>query len=475
MSTVIFNGSKFSGSQLTGEKLPGDLAGWNTLGTDANKILTSSYGELSKRSATLYHTYGPAGAAVDKQVDYAVGPGLVFRSRPDFNALKMSQENAFAWGRDFQKIINYYFTKTNFYQKQNILFRTGMITGDSLLLFLRENNEIDLIEYSGDQIDYTKNDGDYLLGIKKDKYLRRTGIYFTDGVKTDFKDSAGNQNLIQFYIKTLARQLRGYPLLYKIINLAKNDDRHTDAIVQRAVLESIILGTSNTEKTNLGKQVENLAKQNKARTLGERVTDIFKPIGNSKNLGAGNILQMRGGEDFKFTELKAPGNSLAPFKTMVINYIAMATGTPPEVMLSKYESSFTAHKGALNDFMKSYMYKRAVFRDSVMIPTIREFSKDAIIKGYIKAPGFFENPMIQYAYLQGSFMGPIPGTINPLQEVNAKIKQVESGFITRSDAAAYYGNDFDNMINEWGKQEEEFYKNSPEKQAEIIQKQEAGK
>ena len=73
--------SKSSGGAYDGTKDMGDLNNWRLLSNDSNEILDSTYGLLVDRSATLYHTYGPARGSINKQTDYGIGPGLVFRSR----------------------------------------------------------------------------------------------------------------------------------------------------------------------------------------------------------------------------------------------------------------------------------------------------------------------------------------------------------------------------------------------------------
>ena len=106
----------------------------------------------------------------------------------------------------------------------------------------------------------------------------------------------------------------------------------------------------------------------------------------------------------------------------------MATGTPPEVILSRYESSFTAHKGALNDFVKSYKKKRATFQRTVMNPVILEIAKDAIQQGYISAPGFFQGgEMIQQAYLQGMYLAPVVITSYSIHYTKLYELQVKPG------------------------------------------------
>ncbi|NCC65128.1 MAG: phage portal protein [Spirochaetia bacterium] len=473
-------GSSGSAGQYTGEKIPGDLDGWNVLSSDANKKFYNSYGLMTERSASLYHTYALVKSAVDKQTQYAIGSGLAFRSQPDWNLIpNFDMASAKDWGKDAQQILNWYFTKFNFYDKQSAMFSGAMTLGDSLLFFIREKGELaDVIEFAGDQINWQhtramQGNVGYTLGIKHDQYLRRVGIIKKDGTEIDFHDKNGNANLVQFYIKEQPRQLRGNPLAYAIINLAKNDDRHHDAIVARAVIESIMVGSFETDVTNPVMQTENMAKRNKLKaTGGTEETGVLNKIANAFKLGSGNFYQFRKGEKMNFNDLKTPSNNYDPFKQWNLNYIGAATGTPAQVIISRYDTSYTSHKGAFNDFYKSYMQKRNLFARNVVQVAVNEFLKDAILKGYISAPGYFGNPMIQYAYSRGSFLGPIPGAINPVQESTANKMNAESGFVKRGDVAAQYGNDWSNHLEEWAEQERDWFSRSPEKQAEAIIKQE---
>ena len=70
MILIVNNGKTQKSSenitQLTGEKIPGDLDGWKYFGTNPNDLLKLSYKQLSERSTTLYHTYAPISAAINK-------------------------------------------------------------------------------------------------------------------------------------------------------------------------------------------------------------------------------------------------------------------------------------------------------------------------------------------------------------------------------------------------------------------------
>jgi capsid protein len=469
-------------TQLNGEKIPGDLNSWQQFSTDPNIILKYSYGLLSERSATLYHTHPPVAAAIEKHTEYAIGPGLVFRSQPDWTILGMTKERAKEWGMLFQKLVHYAFLMLNYYEKQPVIFRTGLIQGDSLLLFDRkepvEGLPFDLIETGGDQINWERADDltggqRVILGVQTDALLRRKGLYLINSTSpVPFQDENGFQNIIQFFEKKIARQLRGYPLAYRMIAAAKNNDRYWDAILNRAALEATILGIETSDNADVRAQMERLAeemrlnkKDHDATTTG---TDTrLTAEGSITALGSGNILSLAAKGEFKFLEMKTPSNNFDKFQEAYLHMVGMGMDTPPEVVKSMYSTSYTAHKGAFNDFIKSYMKKRSSFIKAVNFPIIRELAKYFITARILPIPHdrFFIDPIIQYAALSGNWLGPVPGTINPLQEVNAKEKEVQNAFMLRSDAAADYGNEFDNIIEQWGQEEEEWSKRSPEYKA----------
>jgi capsid protein len=486
MSIFIVNGNSFNqisnNKQLTGEKIPGDLDSWDYFGTDPNEILKYNYDLLCQRSTTLYHTHAPVAGAINKMNTYAIGQGLVFRSQPDWQLLGMTQKQGKEWGMRFQKLVHYVFLMLNFYQKQSILFRTADIMGDSFLFFDRATPEygmpFDIIETGGDQVNFQaaqKGDEKITLGIIHDDFLRRKGVVqnSTDQKRVYFKDENGDQNVIQFFNKLMARQLRGYPAAYRIIAAAKNDDRLWDATLARAVLESIILGVSNKTTSSLGSQIDAMVDTVKNESGYSPPTGI-STTATASQLNPGNLFQLNGDGEINFTDLKTPSNNFDKFQNAYIEMVGMGMDVPPEVVKSMYSTSFTAHKGALNDFNKSYMQRRKNFIRTVCNTTLLEVAKYLFMENLIEMPNpqFFKNPVIQMATLAGNWLGPVPGHINPSQEVDALIKAKDNAFITSADAAAQYDNDWDDQIEEALNQWKQWNERNPEQQAAIMQKQE---
>lgn len=453
---------------MDGSQVPGDLDTWDYMGTDPNEILTYTYDILAQRSTTLYHTHPPVKAAIDKQTDYAIGPGLVFRSQPDYTTLGVTKEAAKEWGMRFQKLVHYTSKLLNWYEKQSVNFRTSLIMGDSLLLFDRVTPPpglpFDLVEIGGDQIQFNKEGT--TLGIYVDALLRRRAISL-NGNRVNFIDGNGDQNVLQFYLKLMSRQLRGYPLAYGIIAAAKNNSRWWDATLARAVLESIVFASSsgNGGANEVDKNAEYMANVQKGLS-GQTQTDLTNTT-KPQDLTTGGIWNFSNDRNIEFTVLQTPGKNFKDLNDAFIEIVGMQTGTPGEVIKSLYSTSYTAHKGALNDFIKSYMNRRIVHIEKVNRPVTREIAKYLFMSGLIEplAPGFFDNAIIQTAMLAGNYLGPVPGHINPAQEVKAKADAVANAFMLRSDGAAEYGNEFTDYIEEWNQEQLEWFKGTPENMA----------
>jgi capsid protein len=433
----VLRGNKFysygTGAQYDGEKIPGDLSGWREIDSDPNNFLRKTYNQLAQRAMTLYHTCPPVIGAIDKQTEYAIGEGLLFRSQPNYRVLGMTPKSARSWARDFEQAVEFEFSRLNFFQKQGALFRTALAQGDSLLYFIRDGAELDLIEMPGLVIDADVNDDSHTLGIKHDDWFRRTGFVDNKGNNVAFREN-GRQNVVQFYIKRAARQVRGWPLSYSIISLAKNDDRHTDATLDTAVMESMVAWV--TESNNpAGDRQQFDSLLNNTRVKKGPIAAAMEKIGSLRGALPGSILNFNAGGKMTPLDKKTPGATFGQFKDWMLDYIGMATGTPPEVIKSKYSTSYTAHKGALNDFVKSFMSKREAFVESICYPALREVTIGLLMRGEIDMPGFFESERNQRAWLDGVWLGPGIGAINPAQEINAKKTAVEAGFALRGDEA----------------------------------------
>ena len=240
------------------------------------------------------------------------------------------------------------------------------------------------------------------------------------------------------------------------------------------VLESIYLGYFNADETDVNKQAELMARRSTGKKGTEAKDSSLEELKSSTDMRTGGLFRLKNDESMKFLDLKTPSNNFRTANEWVTKLVAMSSGYPPEFILSEYSTSYTAHKGALNDAWKKILTERATFAQIV----------DRVVNWqYLKY--FIENDMLPYSdrfdlnnyrhkqqLLAGKWLGPVPGHINPLQEVNAHILQEQSGYVLKSDVASLYGTeDWWSLIEEWAKQQKQFSEASPGEKAETIIKE----
>lgn len=79
-------------------------------------------------------------------------------------------------------------------------------------------------------------------------------------------------------------------------------------------------------------------------------------------------------------------------------------------------------------------------------PVYEEWLTEAVAKGRISAPGFFQEPAVRAAWCSAEWYGPSQGQLDPLKEANAAKVRVNEEFSTRErEAAEMTGMDWDDI------------------------------
>lgn len=475
--TIIKNGKAYhinsNVSQYTGEKTGGEFDHSQNYGTSPTDFVRESYGILASRCATLYHTASVARAVVEKPLTYSIGKGLFFKSMPDFDFLGISEPKAKAWGRKFTKLLHYEKKAVKWYKKQKQIAREAKITGDAVLYFIREGQKsgvpFDLVVTQGSAIDWEKSDKNHTLGIKHDMYNRRVGFESSTSKKTvPFMDKDGNQVAIQFLFPGRCGQLRGFGVYMSEIAKIKNLDRMWDSILERINMEATQLGYFNASKTDIPKQAKEMAKR--ATRRGTKPAEVtIKQVDAPTPTKVGGMYIMDNEESMTINEMKTPSNNFGTANEWSLNFFSMAANLPPEVVLGKYSTSYTAHKGAFNDFLKVVEEDRQAYIDGVESTVDLEYLKHFVRTNQLTVRAdFWTDYKVQMAYLAGMYLGPVPGHINPFQEVKADELAVKNGFNLQSNITAKNGVDFWNSIDTWAEEQQKWWDLTPENKAELL-------
>ena len=170
---------------------------------------------------------------------------------------------------------------------------------------------------------------------------------------------------------------------------------------------------------------------------------------NSIELGPGAIIDLNPGEDVQFADPKHPNTGYDAFTSATIRMNGAALEIPPEVMLKQFSTSYSAARGALNEFWRTCGMQRDWFADDFCQPVYEEWFTEAVARGRISAPGYFSDPAIRKAYTACSWNGPARTNLNPVQEVTAAIKRVEACFSTaQEETAQMTGGDYNRNIKQ---------------------------
>lgn len=439
---------------------------------------------LRERSRDLSMNSPLGAAAVGTVRTNCIGQGLLPKPRIDYEFLDISKEEA----RELEKKIRNEFSlwaestlcdnndQNNFYELQQIAFMDWLRNGEEFVL-IKYGEELSYMPYQlrlklveADRISTPGSlDGDYdgfdevkkngsriVNGVEISKDGKVEAYYISSkypnedsfGDKTDWKrvvkrgKETGNPNILHIFNAERAEQYRGVPFLAPVIESVKQLSRYTEAEIMAAVLNSmfaIFITTENVADINgFGGDDEEEDDDSGQREDAED-DDI--------NVGTGTVHFLKTGEGVQAVSVRHPSQNFDGFTKAMAKYIGAALEISPEVLLKEFKNNFSASKGAMNESWRAFKMRRKWFVDDFCQEVYMLWLSEAVSKGRIHAPGFFNNPMIRKAYSNCRWNGPTQGQIDPGKEVKAAAQRVKEGFTTREDeCAAMNGSDFEDNV-----------------------------
>ena len=474
---VINSGYGNYGASLTKKS----LRGWLFRGGSAKEDIEDNIDVLRQRSRDAYMGVPTASAALKSKRTNVIASGLVPVPKIDADYLGLDSEQAEKLQAQILREFSLWAEKPlcdadridNFYALQQLAFISYLMNGDvfALLPFKEEKNQvyglkIRLIE--ADRI-CSPDNYDRLFPCDVNGYH----VYrIVQGVETDedgvviaywisnrhplssladgtvrkwtrvevYGSSSGRRNVLHIMSRERIGQLRGVPMLAPVLEAIKQLGRYTDAEVTAAVISSMFTVFVQPE----------LATDD--RPFGEQYSPealVDEMDNNTIEMGSGAIVDLNPGETVNFADPKHPNSGYDVFTNAVIRQIGAALEIPIEVLMKQFTTSFSAARGALNEFWRTCDMERGWFEDDFCRPIYEEWFTEAVARGRINAPGFFNDPIRRMAYMGCSWNGPARTAMNPSQEVDAAIKRIEHGFSTaQEETAQMTGGDYNSNIRQ---------------------------
>lgn len=453
-------------------KRKNSLKGWNSSSGDADEDIVENLETLRERARDLFMGGSPLVSGAVKTIrTNVVGPGLSLNPSIDYEFLGMDKAKAQDWQKNVKREWKLWADSKdcdasrtmNFGQMQSVAIISAINSGDvfAILPIIKRKGSVYDLRVSlveGDRVanptlkaKYTDN---VLGGIKCGewgepesyfiwKYHPYTHPFYKNGTKNSYKEipafgsRSGRRNVLHVF-QDMERpgQRRGVPLASVALELSKQLGRYTESEIMNHLVKSfftVFIETA-TPENPLGESI----------SADERIDDDDE---NTVELGSGNVVGLGEGEKANVAQANASNSSFDGFVQAISRQMGASMEIPFEVFQKHFTASYSASRAALLEVWKMYKMRRSWLISDFCQPIYEEWLTEAIEKGRIVAPGFFNDPAVRAAWCRAEWFGPTQGQLNPVQEANASKILIDADLTTREkESAELRGLDWDMVL-----------------------------
>lgn len=433
------------------------LKNFNPLAGSADADSIGDLRTLRARTRDLSRNAPIARGARNTAKTNVVGQGLRLSARIERDILGLSEEAAEAWESKTEKLFHLWakskqsdVTRTqNFYEMQALAFTSAWDSGDvfalrrykegtSFLALCVQMIEADRVCTPIDKQNLTwlrdgvELDDDFepvayhVLNRHPGDYLFMHPFGPQDWARIPARGKAGNAPLmLHLFDRDRVDMTRGVPALAPVIEVLKQLDRYAEAELMAAVVSAFFTVFIETQDDNgMGAGLSMPQEGNQ---------DHFGPTPMQQNevaLGSGTVMELSPGEKITTASPNRPNANFDPFFLAMIRQIGIALGIPYEVLIMHFSSSYTASKAAIETARMFFEDRREWLARNFCQPVYEWFLFEAITRGLIEAPGFFEDPVKRAAWVGTLWLGRAPIVLDAVKDANAAEMWIDLGVET---------------------------------------------
>ena len=428
---------------------------WAARPRSANADTVRALPRQRAESRELVRSHPIAAGAVETNVNRVVGTGLVPVPMPDAELLGMSPAERAAWcatlarewamWSDSTECIHGGDGNETFYLYQRMALEARLVSGDCITLLpdaasptptmpyrLRlQMIEADRLGNPSGQVDTDDITQGVMLrdGQPSAYYIydRHPGSATTGGADkyagrwVDRVGSNGRRNVLHHLRRHRPEQSRGVPYLATVQQAIKDLGRYTEAEITAAVISAYYTVFVTRAPTAGGPPIDGMSPASAG--------DVPAP-GPEMALDVGAIVGLADGEDVKFADPNRPNAAYADFVRAMYGEIAVGLHMPRSLLLKVFDASYSASRAELLDAWQNFRAERQWLQISLCQPVYETWLAEAVALGRIVAPGFFDDPLIRWAYCRADWYGDSQGSLNPKDEVAAYSAAIDARLMT---------------------------------------------
>ena len=446
---------------------------------------------LRERSRVLYMSSPVATSAIDTNRTKVVGTGLVLKPSIKADLLGLSQEQAREWQArtktEFQTWANNprncdAIGLNNFANLQQLVIKSWLQSGDSFAVIKRSRvtkmqpYSLRLHVIEADRISTPDAYRGGVVGQTEGK-VGSDGHRIHDGVEVDASGlvvayfvasqypktytgektiwtrveacgaRTGTPNILHVMDSERPDQYRGVPYLSKVIEPLLQLRRFTESELMAALIQSFFTAwiTTNADPGDL--PFNEVGMGSIDGIPSDSGMDDLSDSDNEYELGPGTINVMEPGEDITFGSPNIPTTGFDTFTKTICRLIGAGLEIPYDVLIKEFNSSYSASRGALLEAWEAFKMRRSWLVSSFCQPVYELWLTEAVARGRVLAPGFFEDPLIRAAWCGADWIGPAQGSLDPLKEAKADLIRIQTGVKTHSEVTTETtGGDWDSNM-----------------------------
>lgn len=460
------------------------LKGFNAQSGAPSEDIDFNNKTLRQRGRILYMASPIASAAINTNRTKIVGSGLHMKCAINGDILGLSDDAVRAWQKQTeaewrmwaeQKTSCDALGVNNFYELQQLAVKSWLMSGDIFALMKRYEKtpqnpytlRLHLIEadristpsrYAGNAAfgqtkgKNTDNGNEIYDGVEVGKNGQIVAYYVCNVYPNQFCGETpewvrveargkltGLPNILQVMDAERPDQYRGVSYLAPVIEVLLQLRRYTESELTAALVQSFLTAwiTTETDQTEF--------------PFNEAVDESTPEISDSPNeyeMGPGTVNHLAPGESVTLGNPNIPTAGFESFVKMICKMSGASLELPYDVLMKEFNSSYSAAKGALEEAWETFKMKRSWFINDFCQPIYETWLAEAIAIGRIKAPGFFQNPLIRAAWSGARWDGPAQTHLDPVKEATANEMLVSHGWKTNEQVTReYYGGDWEDNAN----------------------------
>lgn len=452
-----------------------ELQAWNPITASADYDMYGEQETLVARQRDIVRNHGVANGAIQTLVDNIVGTGFRLAPKPNWRVLGWDQEKAREWSRKTAAEYKTWAGTTecdaaremNMNSLTALVFRTGMNNGEALALPLylqradcKWRTTVQLVDPDrlGTPFDRIADDT-VRYGIKKNQYGQPLGYYIAKSHPRDLpltrlgvndweyipaSTGFGRRRVIHIHDKERTGQSRGKPILSAVLPNFRMLSDYQRNEMKSAVTNSLVAAFIESP----------MGSEQLIQLFGGEAGDERKGIKAymsdrsqwEAQLDGGAIIPMYPGDKMSAFNPGRPNAIYKEFIETVVREIGVSTGLPYELIMKDFsKTSYASVRAALMEAWRFFAGRRQWLSNYWLQPMYELWLEEAIQRGVIQAPGFYEN---RSAYCHAEWIGPAKGYVDPVREAQAAEDRMRIGVSTLEKEAAEQGGDWEDMVEQ---------------------------